>query len=645
LKIYLINFIVSLIFFVVLGIILKININFLVLALLYVISMIFGLLSFVPASLIIFDIIMLLLLHVAGVTPNNAFTLVLIFRITYYVIPLILCGLILLIGQWKKLNHKYNSLPNVVSEKIAFFCLRFFVFISGVALLLSTAFPSLIFKIKEIYFLSTATELHYSKTLVVVVGFLLIVMARLLKYKTKAIYILTVVFLVVGSLLTLIKSFNYIATGYFIIIALFVLISKNEFVKKSFIIGVEDLIVTTVTLVVFWLLYIISAVLSIPIKHMAMHHKLEIALHSYKYLISIGTLSLVISLIFLYSMYLIGKHFNKLPVTYVDDCIDDIDEFLKEHEGTSLTHLIYLKDKYVFFSSDKKGMIQYSILSNKLIVLGNPLGHREDLNLLISEFYDFADLYGYIPIFFEVNHSMMDILHDYGYEFMKLGEAAIVHLQEFTIQGQKMQKVRTCYNKITKAGYSFEVIDDITDELIAELKVISDVWLDGKKEMGFSMGFFDEHYIKKSPVGIVRDENNIVKAFVTIMPTYGDNKMFCSDLMRYSRETPRGLMDYMFVCLLLWGKETNYEYFNFGVSPLANVGPSKYSFFSERLASQIYYHGSMFYSFQGLRNFKAKYANTWEPKLLAYKNKLTLPVTALQTNINVSNSKQKIRKS
>ncbi|MGL5577022.1 MAG: phosphatidylglycerol lysyltransferase domain-containing protein, partial [Sarcina sp.] len=180
-------------------------------------------------------------------------------------------------------------------------------------------------------------------------------------------------------------------------------------------------------------------------------------------------------------------------------------------------------------------------------------------------------------------------------------------------------------------------------ELVSKLKVISDEWLNGKKEMGFSMGFFDSEYIKKSPIGIVKNENQEVKAFVTIMPTYGENKIFCSDLMRYSRETPRGLMDYMFANLLLWGKENGYEYFNFGVSPLSNVGFSKYSFLSERIASQIYYHGNVFYSFDGLKKFKAKYAHNWEPRLLAYKNRFSLPITTLQTNLIVSNPKVKRR--
>ncbi|MGL4762325.1 MAG: bifunctional lysylphosphatidylglycerol flippase/synthetase MprF [Sarcina sp.] len=641
---YSINFLSAGIFLFITTKMLSINLNPFIFVLIYFIATIIGFITLLPAGIISFDVVMVVLLCSIGSNKNLALTSIIIYRLAYTLIPLFIISVVSTIKNWGKINVKYNSLPKIISIKSAFFALRFFVFISGPLLLLLTAFPQIFFKIREIYFLSSATMLHFSKGLVVIVGFLLLVMANLLKHKSKGIYRLTIFFLLIGSLLTIAKSFNYIATGYLILIALFLIVSKNEFYRKSFIVSTEDLISTTLMLTGFWILYLILGYINVPIKHIEMHNKLAIALHTYQNLVSIGTIGFVLSLLYLYSIYLLGKHLNKMTHTYIEDCASDITEFLKKHNGTSLTHLIYLKDKYVFFSTDKKGMIQYTIISNKLIVLGNPLGDRENLSNLISEFYDFADSYDYVPVFFEISSSMLDLLHDYGYEFMKLGEAAIVNLNEFTIQGQKMQKVRTCVNKINKANYTFEIATDITDNLISELKIISDEWLNGKKEMGFSMGFFDPEYIKRSPIGIVKDENQQIKAFVTIMPTYGENKMFCSDLMRYSRDTPRGLMDYMFVNLLLWGKENGYNYFNFGVSPLSNVGFSKYSFLSERLASQIYYNGSAFYSFEGLKKFKGKYAHNWEPKMLAYRNRFSLPITMLQTNLVVSKPEQKTRK-
>ncbi|MGL4990907.1 MAG: bifunctional lysylphosphatidylglycerol flippase/synthetase MprF [Sarcina sp.] len=639
---YLINLILSSIFFIIILGIFGIHISIIQILIIYLFSRIIGFISFLPAGIGVFDLVILISLSNFGVPKDFALISVIVYRLSYYVVPLLITTIIFITNTWSTLNLKYNSLPKILLGKVSFTALKILVFLSGAALLLSTALPQVFFKIKEIYFLSSATELHYSRNLVVIVGFLLIVMSKSIKYRSKSIFITTLLFLIVGSFIIIAKSFNYIAAGYLLIVAIILFLSKREFHRKGFVVSLEDIITTSLLLLFFWIIYIVVGYPNIPFKDLTVRTDFMASMHHYRTIFQIGTAAFLISILFFCAMYLLGKHTNRIPLTTVSERLDDIKDFLKTHNGTSLTHLIYLNDKYVFFSKDKKGMIQYSISLNKLIVLGNPLGDRDNLNNLIEEFFDFATLYGYVPVFFEVSSSMLDILHDYGYEFMKLGEAAIVHLDEFTLSGQKMQKVRTCCNKINKAGYSFEVINgNIDTELMKELKEISDTWLNGKKEMGFSMGFFDEDYIKRAPIGLVRDENNKLKAFVTTMPTYGDNETFCSDLMRYSRETPRGVMDYMFANLLMWGKENGYKYFNFGVSPLANVGFSKYSFLTERFASQIYYHGKIFYSFEGLKNFKGKYAHSWEPKLLAHRNRFSLPVTMLQTNLVVSNPKQK----
>lgn len=603
----------------------------------YTSAMVIGMISMLPGAVGAFDLTMLISLSSIGVSKELALLSILLYRLAYYISPLIIAAVIFLTNLWSDLNRKFSKLPSFVLGKISFFTLRFLVFISGAALLLSTTFPNVFYSVREIKFLSDATELHFSKMLIIIVGFLLIIMASLLRYRTKSIYLLTIAFLACGTILTVLKSFNYVASTYLLIVALIILLSKREFYKKSFVIGWEHMFINIVSVSIFWIACLIVGFLNLPTQNIISNKLFLIFVNNYKNLIGLSTIGFIISLLFMISIYFLAKFTNKLETKTVDECSQEISEFLKIHNGTSLTHLIYLKDKYVFFSKDNKGMIQYSIYSNKLIVLGNPLGSKANLKPLIEEFYNFADLYGYIPIFFEVHGSMLEILHEYGYEFMKLGESALVHLDDFTIAGQKMQKVRTCCNKITKAGYTFEVVHGpLSSELLSELKNISDIWLAGKNEMKFSMGFFDEEYINRSPIGIVKNADNVIEAFVTIMPTYGENKTFCSDLMRYSRNTPRGVMDYMFANLLLWGKENGYKYFDFGVSPLANVGLSKHSFLSEKFASQIYFHGQMFYSFKGLKQFKGKYAHSWHPKFLAHKNRLSLPFTIAQTSLIVS---------
>ena len=41
--------------------------------------------------------------------------------------------------------------------------------------------------------------------------------------------------------------------------------------------------------------------------------------------------------------------------------------------------------------------------------------------------------------------------------------------------------------------------------MISEIKLISDIWLEKRKEKGFSLGFFNEDYIQSSPIAIFKN--------------------------------------------------------------------------------------------------------------------------------------------
>ncbi|MFS0638820.1 phosphatidylglycerol lysyltransferase domain-containing protein [Mesobacillus foraminis] len=89
--------------------------------------------------------------------------------------------------------------------------------------------------------------------------------------------------------------------------------------------------------------------------------------------------------------------------------------------------------------------------------------------------------------------------------------------------------------------------------------------------------------------------------------------------MRKSSHSPHGTMDVLFIHIFNWAKEKGYHTCSLGMAPLSNVGKCKHSFLSEKLIRLAYLHGNSLYKFKGLKEFKSKFACTWEPKYLAYK--------------------------
>lgn len=139
-------------------------------------------------------------------------------------------------------------------------------------------------------------------------------------------------------------------------------------------------------------------------------------------------------------------------------------------------------------------------------------------------------------------------------------------------------------NKFEREGYQFELLTPpFSDDLMAELKAVSDDWLDGRVEKGFSLGFFDPNYLQQAAIAVIYDPEHRIVAFANDMPT-GTKEVSSIDLMRHRKDAPSGIMDEVFISLFEHNKAEGYEYFNLGMAPLANVGTSEFSFIEEKIA-------------------------------------------------------------
>ena len=104
-------------------------------------------------------------------------------------------------------------------------------------------------------------------------------------------------------------------------------------------------------------------------------------------------------------------------------------------------------------------------------------------------------------------------------------------------------------------------------------------------------------------------------AFANLMVT--DRKSEATiDLMRYTPDAPKGVMDYLFVKLMLHCQAAGYAGFGLGMAPMSGMSQHHNAPRWQRLARLIYTHGGAFYNFQGLRSFKQKYDPVWEPRYL-----------------------------
>jgi len=159
----------------------------------------------------------------------------------------------------------------------------------------------------------------------------------------------------------------------------------------------------------------------------------------------------------------------------------------------------------------------------------------------------------------------------------------------------------------------------ISNGLLEELRAISDEWLTMMhgSEKRFSLGWFEDEYIRSSPIGAVYAPQGWMSAFANFIPEYQRNEITI-DLMRHHHEIENGTMEFLFVSMFQWAKDRSYDGFNLGLSSLSGVGERPNDPAIERVMHFIYEHVNQFYNFKGLHNFKEKFHPEWSPRYLIY---------------------------
>lgn len=305
-------------------------------------------------------------------------------------------------------------------------------------------------------------------------------------------------------------------------------------------------------------------------------------------------------------------------------------EIVRAHGRTSLARYALLDDKLYFFSPGGS-LISYVVQNRVALVLGDPIGRSEDVISTVTAFKGFCVSNDWITAFYQVMPDFLDSYKSLGFDALPLGQEASVDLSTFTLEGSENKPVRNAYNKMLRNGYKATVQEPPhSTRMLRELREISDDWLStrGTKEMGFSLGWFDEEYLNTCPILLVRDGEGFIDAFANIVTDF-QSKEAAVDLMRHRSFSEKGIMDFLFVSLFLWAKEKGFGSFNLGLSTFSGIGEDPKDSALERTLRFIYENVNRFYNFKGLHAFKEKFHPTWSPRYLVYPGPANLPAVSV----------------
>jgi phosphatidylglycerol lysyltransferase len=591
----------------------------------FLLAQLAGLVSHVPGGLGVFETVMLLFLSPMVPTPLLIGTLI-VYRMVYYLTPLAVAAILMAGYEIRRKKDHLKTAVNFLDRRISGILplvSSVTTFAAGTILLFSGATPALQGRLVWLKAIVPLPVLEVSHFLGSVIGTLLLFLAWGLYRRLDAAYILTKALLGAGIVFSLLKGLDYEEAAILAAMLVVLIPCRRHFYRKTSLL--ED------HFTLGWTVSIAAVILSsiglglFSFKHLAYSEDLwwrfELAGDGPRFLralVGAGGAVLVVAVLKL------------LRPPRPEAAAPQADEWARIHSIVKASpetdaNLAFLKDKTFLFNDDGNAFIMYRAIGRSWIAMGDPLGPSTGRAELVWRFRELCDEHNSWPVFYQIRKRYLDLYLDLGLHLFKLGEEGRVSLPAFSLEGSARKNLRYTFNKREKEGYVFEIVPAAgVPALVPELKVISDQWLADKKsrEKGFSLGCFDEDYLKEFSIALVKKEGKTV-AFANLW-LGADKEELSVDLMRHLPEA-NGLMEYLFIALMLWGRDQGYRSFNLGMAPLSGIQDRSLAPLWNRVGAFLFRHGEHFYNFQGLRDYKEKFDPEWQPKYLACPGGLVLP--------------------
>ncbi|CAH0065607.1 bifunctional lysylphosphatidylglycerol flippase/synthetase MprF [Stenotrophomonas geniculata] len=599
---------------------------------LYLVAVLAGLVSTVPAGLGVFEWSLLKLLP--QVAPAAVLAAALIYRVTYYVLPLLLATLLALAPALRQplqasagaTRAGWNALRPWLPQIIALA-----VFSIGAALVIDGTLPTP----RRHLVNASLPILETSHLIGSLSGVALLLIGQGLARRSHAAWMLAMAVCVITPLPLWLRGGQLLIAVSAVLVAMALWAARREFYRQGALLDEAwswpwlrnlGLVLVAVT----WLLFFTYS-------HVEYQNELwwQFAVSGNAPRALRALLVVAIALVMFGLARLL--HSTRSPLPAADEAtLQSLAPVLAGATDTQAC-LVLTADKAVLRDDAKQGFVMMQRYGGSLIAMGDPVGPPDVARALIWRFREEADRLGLRPVFYQVGETYWQTYLDLGLGLVKLGEEAMVPLHDFGLEGRERADLRQAWNRGKRGGLSFRVapVEEIPS-LLPRLHAISNAWLEDKAgdEKGFSLGSYDPDYLVRFPVALVEAEGQIV-AFANLWQAPAGAELSV-DLMRHVNEAPKGTMDFLFIELFLWGRAQGYARFSLGMAPLSGLAQHRLAGRWNRLAGLLARHGERFYGFSGLRRFKSKFDPQWRPRYLAAPGGMHLPAALLDATRLIS---------
>jgi len=599
----------------------------------YLLALAAGAISNVPGGIGVFEFVLLLLMP--SVPEDRLLGALIAYRAIYYFTPFFIA--LVLLGAHEVWIHRapvvrLGRVARAFLTAVTPQAIAIAVFLAGAVLLFSGATPGLGDRLALLRNFVPLSVLELSHLLGSVVGVGLLIIAHGLYRRLHTAWWITIWLLCAGILLSLLKGFDYEEATILAMVVIMLASARSRFRRRASLIEQHF---STAWVAAFFLVLAMAAWLVLfAYRHLPYDNELwwQFAFQAS----APRSLRASLLAVMIGAAYGLWRVLRPAPPRFSAPKRADLErvaELIDKGEDTT-ANLALLGDKNLLFNKDRTACIMFQTSGNSWVAMGDPIGPPELGEDLAWEFLEDCDGMAVSPVFYQVTPERLPLYVDLGLTLSKLGEEARVPLESFSLEGAARADLRQAHRRAGRDGATFEMIGrGSVAATLPQLRAVSDAWLAAKNatEKRFSLGFFDERYITHFDVGVVRHQGAVV-AFANLWR--GGSTELSVDLMRYNDLAPKGVVDYMLIECMLWGKAQGFHWFNLGMAPLSGLEEHALAPTWHKLGRIVQRYGETFYNFGGLRKFKEKFDPVWRPRYLAAPDGLAmagalLDVTAL----------------
>lgn len=292
-----------------------------------------------------------------------------------------------------------------------------------------------------------------------------------------------------------------------------------------------------------------------------------------------------------------------------------------------------MPDKQLFFNADKNCIIAYKISGGTALVLGDIMGPAEQTEACLKNFIKEMAGRGISVAFYQTSENYLNLYRNLGYKWLKIGEDAVIDLENFSLNGPAMKNVRNSAVSVQKKGVTFtwHPMDELPWKTLHKILSLRENWEKDKhgRVMTFSLGFFPFPPEPEARVLTAFDSSQNLLGVFSFFP-FGGKLGMNLDLMIRSQSAPNGLVEACLAEAATFFKSEGKKMLSIGLATsfYTNTDQMKMTA-AQKAVNFLYQNFNRFYPYQTLASFKEKFQPAWQPRFLVYKNEAELPKITL----------------